>query len=109
MSYFLKQTKLQNGIYLQIYEGHYDPKKKNAVNKCYKKIGYLNNLISEKIPDPVAYYKEYVEKLNKEQKKIEDQKKIKLIGESPVKNFGYFLVKTTWNTLNLDEYMLPYK
>lgn len=109
MSYFLKQSKLQNGIYLQIYEGRYDPKKKNAVNRCYKKLGYLENLKSEKIPDPIKYYRDYVEKLNKDQRKLEDEKKTQLIGESPVKNFGYFLIKTTWNTLNLDEYLTPYK
>lgn len=109
MSYFLKQSKLNGKTYLQIYESIYDPSLKRGKNKCYQKIGYLENLISEKIPDPISFYKEEVAKLNTKEKKEKEEAKIKLIEEDPVKNFGYFLVKVLYNTLNLEKEMEPMK
>ena len=75
MAYFLKQTKVYGRVYLQISETVYNKKTKKSSNKCYKKIGYLDDLTSDKIPDPVTYYKEEVKKLNgKRNKELEEMK-----------------------------------
>lgn len=64
MAYFLKQTKVYGRVYLQISETVYNKQTKKSSNRCYKKLGYLDDLTSDKMPDPVAYYKEEAKKLN---------------------------------------------
>ena len=64
MSYFLKQTKNRKGIYLQIYETHYNPEKQYSSQKSYKAIGYIHELKEHGIKDPVSYYKKEVNELN---------------------------------------------
>lgn len=66
MGYFLRQEKKKNRVYLQMYETYWDKDKKQARSKCVKSFGYVDELTSNDIPDPVAYYKDYV---NKEEKK----------------------------------------
>ena len=58
MAYFLKQTKQNNRVFLQISETTYDKTTKKSSNRCYEKIGYLDALISEDMPDPVSFYKD---------------------------------------------------
>ena len=55
MAYFLKQTKVHGRVYLQISETVYNKQTKKSSNRCYKKLGYLDDLTSGKMPDPVAY------------------------------------------------------
>lgn len=100
MRYFLKKTKIKKGVYLQIYESHYVPSIKGNRNKCYKTIGYVAELISDKIPDPISYYQKEVDALNASL--IEDSSE--QIGEfSTSKNVGYFLLKAMIDKLNFDK------
>ena len=69
MAYFLKQSTYSKGLYLQIYESYHDKKTKTSRHRCYKSLGYVNNLITDTISDPVSYYKEEVKKLNANKKK----------------------------------------
>ena len=66
MGYFLRQEKKKNRVYLQMYETYWDKDKKQARSKCVKSFGYVDELTSNDIPDPIAYYKDYV---NREEKK----------------------------------------
>ena len=109
MSYFLKQTKVSKGVYLQISETIYNKQTKKSSNKCYKKIGYLDSLKSDKMPDPVSYYKNEVKKLNDKRNKEIEEKKIQKIGEDPTRNFGYFIVKDLYNTLELEKELKPFE
>ena len=109
MAYFLKQSNTSKGLYLQIYESYHDKKTKTSRHKCYKSIGYVKDLISDKIPDPVAYYKEEVKKLNNKRNKEIEEMKIQKIGENPTRNFGYFIVKDLYNTLELEKELDPFK
>lgn len=103
MSLFLKQTKTKNRIFLQISETTYDKVSKKSSNKCYKKLGFLDELISEEIKDPIAYYKNEVEKLNENRKKqFEETKKLK-IDERREKRVGYFVAKSFFDFLGLKE------
>ena len=75
MSYFLKQTKNRKGIYLQIYETHYNPEKQYSSQKSYKAIGYIHELKEQGIKDPVSYYKKEVNELNDALKLEKEQEK----------------------------------
>ena len=68
MNFVLKKTKLKHGLYLQIYRSEYDPSVQNNRNTVYKTLGYVDNLITDEIKDPVSYYKEVVAKMNAELK-----------------------------------------
>ena len=103
MAYFLKQTKVYGRVYLQISETVYNKKTKKSSNRCYKKIGYLDDLASDKMPDPVAHYKEEAKKRNARRNKELEEMKVQKIGEDPTRNFGYFIVKSLYNTLELEK------
>ncbi len=66
MAYFLRQEKKKKGLYLQMYETYWDKDKKQPRSKSIQAFGYVEDLISDEIPDPVAYYKEYVKQKNAE-------------------------------------------
>ena len=66
MAYYLRQTKKKKGIYLQVYESKWDKDLKQPRSKSIEAIGYVDELTSDEIPDPIAYYKEYVDKMNEE-------------------------------------------
>lgn len=109
MAYFLKQSITSKGLYLQIYESYHDKKTKSSRHKCYKSLGYVNDLISDKIHDPISYYKEEVKKLNDRRTKEIEEMKVKKIGENPTRNFGYFIAKDMYNTLELEKELDPFK
>ena len=62
MGYFLRQESKKNRVYLQMYESYWDKDKKQPRTKSVKAFGYVDELTSKDMPDPVAYYKEYVKK-----------------------------------------------
>lgn len=101
MAYFLKVSHLKKGDYLQIYDSFHDKEKKHSVHKSYKALGYLDDFIASGIDDPISFYKAEVDKLNKKVKKEKEELSIKKIGESPVKNLGYFLIKGLFNKLGV--------
>ena len=109
MAYFLKQTKVHGRVYLQISETVYNRQTKKSSNRCYRKIGYLDDLTSDKIPDPVAYYKEEARRLNAKRDKQLEEMKVRKIGDNPTRNFGYFIVKDLYNTLELEKELYPFK
>lgn len=119
MSYFLKVAKQQNRTYLSIYESFYSDDVKGTKHKCYKSLGNINNLYTDEITDPIAYYKEEVRKLNEETKakkaaeKAEAQKADTAADSSdapllisdipPVKKVGYFPLCRILNNLDIEE------
>lgn len=109
VAYFLKKSTFSRGLYLQIYESYHDKNTKTSRHKCYKKLGYVSDLASDKIPDPVAYYKEEVRKLNAKRNKQLEEMKVRKIGDNPTRNFGYFIVKSLYNTLELEKELYPFK
>ena len=106
MAYFLKVTKPNNGNrrYLQIYESFYDKGKKTTAHKSYKALGYEDKLIESGIDDPIAYYKEEVDRMNS----ANDQSCHKLIGESPKRYLGYFPITSILNKLDIKKYINYY-
>lgn len=66
MAYYLRQDKKKKGTYLQMYESYWDKEKKQPRSRNIESFGYVSDLISNEIPDPVSYYQKYVEKKNRE-------------------------------------------
>ena len=66
MAYFLRQEKKKKGTYLQMYDSYWDKEKKESRTKSVMAFGYVEELISDELPDPVAHYKDFVAKKNEE-------------------------------------------
>ena len=79
MAYFLKKSVTNKGIYLQIYESYRNKEKKQTSHKAFKSIGYVDDLMNDKIPDPISYYQDVVKKMNEKRKKEIEESKIKQI------------------------------
>lgn len=60
MAYYLRQDKKKKGLYLQMYESFWDKEKKQPRSRNIESFGYVSELISDEIPDPVSYYQKYV-------------------------------------------------
>lgn len=106
MAYFLKKTKNKKGLYLQIYESFYDPKRGYSAHKSYKPVGYVHELQAKGIDDPISFYKEETAKLNQEFKVAKNSSKAKQISEeSPEKLIGYFPMKNINDRLSVKKYI----
>ena len=104
MAYFLRQDKKKKGIYLQMYETYWDKEKKQPRSRNIESFGYVSDLISDEIPDPVSYYKEYVERKNRERAaSIADETRPRAFAAQLEKNIGYFLVYSLLSELNVKE------
>lgn len=104
MAYFLRQEKKKKGIYLQMYESYWDKDRKQPRSKSVEAFGYVDALISEEIPDPVAYYKEYVNKKNEERAAALDEKtRPRTFVHSPEIYAGHFLTHSLLDELGVKE------
>ena len=106
MAYFLKKSNLKKGVYLQIYESFYNPEKKQTSHRSYKAIGYVDELRTQGIDDPVAFYQAEVSRLNDQRKEKLNKEKIRLISdESPERYLGYFPLKNINDQLGVKRYI----
>ena len=105
MAYFLKKSNTKKGVYLQIYESYRNKEKKETSHRAVKSIGYVSELTSEKIPDPIAHYQAEVRKMNEKRKREMEASRIKAIEGDPTKNLGYFLVKSVFGTLKVEPHL----
>jgi hypothetical protein len=102
----LKKTNNKKGTYLQIYESYYDPERKGGAHRSFKPIGYVHELQQSGIDDPIAFYKEEVQKLNQEHTLKKQKEKERLISEeSPEKLLGYFPLKNLNDSLGCKKYI----
>ena len=106
MGYFLRKDNKKNGIYLQMYETYWDKDRKQPRSKCIKSFGYVDDLKSDAIPDPLTYYKEYVaEEEKKRLAALSDSTRPRIVEEIPEKNAGYFIIKSLIERLGVKEVM----
>ena len=104
MAYYLRQDKKKKGIYLQMYESYWDKEKKQPRSKNVESFGYLSDLISDEIPDPISYYQKYVAEKNREQRdSVADKTRPRAFAAQLEKNIGYFLVSSLLSELNVKE------
>jgi transposase len=106
MAYFLKKTKNKKGVYLQIYDGFYDPSRGHAVQRSFRPIGYLDDLIEQGFADPLSFFQLEVDQLNLQRNEENDRLKNKLIRDiTPERNLGYFPLKSLNESLGVKKYL----
>lgn len=104
MAYYLRKENKKKGTYLQMYESHWDKEKKQPRSKSVMAFGYVHELISDEIPDPIAYYTDFVAKKNKERAAAFAEDTRPRAFASPVEyNLGHFLPHTLLEELNVKE------
>ena len=104
MPYFLRQDKKKKGIYLQMYDSFWDKERKESRTKNVEAFGYVQDLISEDVPDPVAYYKEYVKRKNEERKNaLAEENRPRAFASTPEMNAGHFLLHSLLDELGVKE------
>lgn len=104
MAYYLRMDKKKKGTYLQMYESFWDKEKKQARSRNVESFGYVEELISDTIPDPVSYYKKYVEeKNNVRSASLADKTRPRAFNSQIEKNIGFFLVSSLLSELNVKE------
>lgn len=103
MSYFLKKTKTNKGIYYQIYDGNYNKEKRHVTQKSISVIGYHEDLLKKGIKDPLNYAQELVTKLEQERKEKARLSRIKTIDDlCDIKNLGASFVSSFLDSLNIE-------
>ena len=104
MAYYLRQTKKKKGTYLQIYESSWNKELKQPRSKNVEAIGYVEDLISDEIPDPVTYYKKYVEELNRKRAALVADETRPRAFAAPMEQYaGHFLLHTLLDELGVKE------
>ncbi len=104
MAYFLRQEQKKKGLYLQMYDSYWDKKMKQSRTKSIMAFGYVEELISDEMPDPVAYYKEFVKQKNLERAAAFAEETRPRAFASPVEyNLGHFLLHTLLEELKVKE------
>lgn len=85
-----------------MYESHWDKEKKQPRSKSVMAFGYVDDLISDEIPDPVAYYSDFVAKKNEERAAAIAEDTRPRAFAAPVEyNLGHFLLHTLLEELDV--------
>lgn len=104
MAYYLRKENKKKGLYLQMYESHWDKEKKQPRSKSVMAFGYVQDLISDAIPDPVAYYTDFVAKKNEEHAAAFAEETRLRAFASPVEyHLGHFLLYALLDELDVKE------
>ena len=104
MAYFLRKEKKKKGTYLQMYESFWDKDKKQPRTKNVKSFGYVEDLISGEIPDPVKFYNDYVKEQNENRTKVLSEEYRPRAFSTPVElNIGHFLLYSLIDELDVKE------
>lgn len=102
MAYTLRKCKQSKGIYLKIYFSFRDPAKKNPSNQYVSSPGYVEDLKAKGIEDPIAYYEDYVRKMNEAIAFDRENEKRDQIGEIPIlRHLGYFPLNSILKRLDV--------
>lgn len=104
MAYFLRQEKKKKGTYLQMYDSYWDKEKKESRTKSVMAFGYVEELISDELPDPVTYYKDFVTKKNEERAALlAERSRPRAFSSIVENNVGHFLLHSLLTELNVKE------
>lgn len=89
-------------VYLQMYDSFWDKEKKESRTKSVMAFGYVDELISDEIPDPVAYYKDYVKRKNEERAaSLAEETRPRAFFTPVEKHVGHFLLYTLLDELDV--------
>lgn len=98
MAYFLKKTNLKGRTYLSIVESFYSHDKKGTAHRIYKSLASVETWKKKGIDDPVSYFQQEVDILNKKKK---DDKVLKISDVSPELYLGYFPFSSLMNKMEI--------
>ena len=102
MAYFLKRTKNKKGIYLQIYESHWDPQRGHTANRSVRAVGYEHELRESGIDDPIAHFRAEVASMNAARKAEREAAKVREIGPEPAeRHLGHFAIRAIDDALGV--------
>lgn len=106
VAYFLKKSKLKGRTYLAIYNSFYSHDKKGTAHACLKSLGSVETLKKNGMEDPIAFYQEEVDALNK----ARASEGIRKIGDvSPLMYLGYFPLKSIMEKMGIKKYVDYFK
>lgn len=106
MAYFLKKLKSKGRTYISIVESFYSHKKKGTAHRTYKSLGSVETHIANGMEDPLDFYQNEVDELNKER----SEKGIRKISDkSPLLHLGYFPIKSISEKLKVKKYIDYFK
>ena len=104
MAYFLRKEKKKKGTYLQMYESFWDKNKKQPTTKNIKSFGYIEDLISSEIPDPIKFYTEYVKEQNENRaKSLSEEFRPRAFSNTVELNIGHFFLYALIDGLKVKE------
>lgn len=104
MAYDLRKSEKKRGTYLQIYENFWVKELKQPRARCVKTIGYVADLISNEMPDPVSYYKKVVDDMNEKRlSDIREDTRPRAFTKQLEKNIGHYLVASLIDELGVKE------
>lgn len=106
MAYYLKKTKLKGRTYLSIDESFYSHEKKGTAHKCYKSLGSVETLVANGMEDPIAFYQQQVDEMNKA-RALKGVRKIS--DKTPERYLGYFPLKSIMEKLKIKQYVDYFK
>lgn len=87
-----------------MYQSYWDKEKKQPRSRNIESFGYVSDLISDEIPDPVSYYQKYVANKNREHAdSVADETRPRAFSVQLERNIGYFLVSSLLSELNVRE------
>ena len=102
MAYFLRQEKKKHGVYLQMYETYWDKHKRQPRSRSIQAFGYVKDLVCADMPDPIGFYKKYVEQENARRAEIlADETRPRAFAEVQELNIGYMLFESLLNKLDV--------
>lgn len=89
-----------------MYESHWDKERKQPRSKSVMAFGYVEDLISSGIPDPIAYYTDFVAKKNQARAAALSEETRPRAFAAPVEySLGHFILHTLLEELNVREVM----
>ena len=104
MAYYLRQEKKKNGIYLQMYESYWDKEKKQPRSRSVRAFGYVHELVSDEIQNPIEYYQNFVEQENKKRSELlAEETRPRAFGEVQEVYAGHMLFDALLRELGVKE------
>lgn len=103
MAYFLKRSRNKKGLYLQIYESHWDRERGHTAQTSVKALGYEHELRESGIEDPVAHFKAEVDAMNAERRAEKAAARARRISDAtPELMLGHFPLRAVNEALGVE-------
>ena len=104
MAYYLRKDKKKRGTYYKCMTDIGTRKRSRPVHKSIQAFGYLEDLISDEMPDPLAYYEAYVHRKNEERAaSIAEETRPRAFTFPVDYNLGHFLLHSLLEELGVRE------